>query len=90
MTMNQIIQMIRARAANRDRAERFLHAELRARRLVTERRLELARTPLELTTPGSLDRYLAALARLGDSANHLTVRANVLREQRDRLLLGRL
>ena len=90
MTANEIATMIRQRADARARAARLLHAELRARLLVTTRRIELARTPLELGTPGSVDRYLDTLCRCGDAASHRAAFANRLREQRDTLLLGRL
>ena len=90
MTTREIATMIRDRADALERAARLLHAELRARHLVTARRLELARTPLALVTPGSLDRFLATLTRCGDAADHRLRFATRLREQRDRLLMGRL
>jgi len=87
MIADQIGPMIRSRADAEGRAARLLHAELRARHLYADRRVELASTPMSLATPGSLTRWLEALKRLGDSADHNWRRADRLREQRDRLLL---
>lgn len=87
MTATEINEVLRIRSEQRARAERLLHAELRARLLATSRRLELARTPLDLATPGSLSRFFAAMQTAGDSADKWTRFANRARALRDDLLL---